>query len=296
MTTNPSKTEEATQEKYSDPTRIVSDIGAGRGSATFAAVDPRRLDLSDAGSGQSSSVFAAIDPRRLDLKIPEGAEKPEPPPTQTNVSNIMGSSISDDLRVRIRVPSWYITKITEGFGKEVSADGNLRNLNGIIFPYTPSITYSVKADYANQNPTHSNFALYFYQRSSVSSISIQGKFTVENYRDAVNYLSTVRLLKALTRMRFGPDPDAGAPPPVCRLDGYGKMMLKNVPVVIQEFRVELPDGVDYFRAGPSNTFELNMVPTVSTLQVTCLPMYSRRELQGFSVNSYISNTDTGGFV
>lgn len=293
MTTNPSRSAQATLEKYSDPTRIVSggggDFGGGGASGSWD-----NSGNSDAGAGQSSSAFAATDPRRLDLKIPEGAEKPQFPPTQTNVFNIAGSSMTNDLRVRIRVPEWYITPITEGFGKEVG-QGDLSNLSGIIFPYTPQITYSVKADYANQNPTHSNFILYFYQRSSVSAISISGKFTVENQKDAINYLSTTRLLKALTRMRFGPDPDAGAPPPVCRLDAYGDMMLKNIPVVISEFRVELPDGVDYFRCSPSD-FGFNMVPTLSTIQITCLPIYSRRELQEFSVKSYISNSNSRGFV
>jgi hypothetical protein len=68
------------------------------------------------------------------------------------------------------------------------------------------------------------------------------------------------------------------------------MMLKNVPVVITNFRVELPDGIDYFTlpdavSGLGN----NAVPTMSTIAITCLPMYSRQEMLDFSVTKYLND-------
>lgn len=295
MTTNPSKTEAATAAKYADPTRLAnippitpnmqeflrtSDAGSGRATSAFSALDPRRLDASDAGGGQSSSAFSAIDPRRLDLPVPPGAEKVMDPPTKVNTTDQSGNMVSDDLRVKIRVPPWYFTQLTSGY------DRDLVKIGGVLFPYTPTISYETKADYSAQTPMHSNYALYFYQKSSVSQISISGKFTVENRRDAINYLSTVHLLKSLTKMLFGKDANAGAPPPVCRLDGHGDMMLKNIPVAITSVRVEMPDDVDYFNFPASQVFGANSVPTRSTIQISCVPVYSRNELLQFSVESY----------
>jgi hypothetical protein len=152
---------------------------------------------------------------------------------------------------------------------------------------------------------HSNFAINFYQRSSVGPISITGKFSVENEADAGAYISTVHLLKSLTRMRSGgasnagagrggntfSDSDSGAPPPVCRLDAHGEMGLNNVPVVISSYRIEMPDNVDYFTLPATSNYGATSVPTVSTIAITCLPMYSRNEMQRFSVTGYLTDSN-----
>jgi hypothetical protein len=73
-------------------------------------------------------------------------------------------------------------------------------------------------------------------------------------------------------------------------------MLKNVPVAITSFRVELPDAVDYF-VYDSKYYGKASVPVMSTIAVTCLPMYSRSEMQEFSVTGYLSGALAGrGFI
>lgn len=223
------------------------------------------------------------------LGIPFGAQPKKPAPAKIQITDSKGSSKKTDLRVKIRVPDDYLVRLTRGFKDE------LYGLNGVIFPYTPSISYEHKAEYSSAQPLHSNFALYFYQRSSVSAISISGKFTVQNEKDAGVYLATLHLLRALTKMRSGGttgDADSGSPPPVCRLDAYGDYMLSNVPVVISSFRVEFPEAVDYFTAGKlaSNIYGQASVPTVSTIAITCIPMYSRQEMQKFSVSGWLSDS------
>lgn len=220
--------------------------------------------------------------------VPTGAEPTQQEPAQTQFVDIKGKPMATDLRVRIRVPAAYLERRTRG------PNGELFDLDGIIFPYTPSISYEVKADYAASSPLHSNFAINFYQRSGIGSISISGKFTVENAVDAGVYLSTVHLLKALTRMRAGGETYSGSPPPVCRLDAYGDMMLRNVPVAISSFRVELPDNVDYFSYADETVYGNNSIPTVSTIAITCVPMYSRNEMQQFSVTDYLSASSYRG--
>jgi len=257
---------------------------------------PSNFQLNNAGS---------IGPTR-DLKVPLGAQpNAVVRVTEATITTLSGqsSSTNPDLRVRLRVPSDYITSLTSG-----SSLSELSALGGIIFPYTPTISFENKADYSSQTPTHSNYAINFYKNSSVSDISISGKFTVQNERDALVYLSSILLLKALTKMRFGgpaapsagagrgavnySDPDSGAPPPVCRLDAYGDFMLKNVPVVITSFRTEWPDTVDFYSLNGNldSRFGQTSVPTVSTIAITCKPMYSRAEMQSMSVTKYLNDS------
>jgi len=196
-----------------------------------------------------------------------------------------------DYRAKIKVPTSYLTDSTVG----PYSGSPLTALGGIVFPYTPTISQEYSAVYNTANPTHSNYSLYFYKHSTPSAISVSGKFSVQNDQEAHLWLGTCHLLRALTKMKFGFDVNAGNPPPVCRFFAYGDMQYKNVPVVIQSFRVELPDSVDYYATttkGKSAYSGINnMVPTVSQITLSLLPMYSRRELLGQSqVDDYL----TGG--
>jgi hypothetical protein len=219
------------------------------------------------------------------------SEPVQTPPVKTVTVTplIQNENTSQDNRVKIRVPSDYLTQLTAG-----SWRNELREFGGIIFPYTPQITLEHKAEYTSQNPTHSNYTLQFYKTSSVGEITITGKFTVQNDKDALVYLATTHLLSALTKMRWGGiggDADSGAPPPVCRLDAYGTFMLKNVPVVISSFKHDLPDDVDFYTI-TSGPFGVASVPTKATFTVNCKPAYSRQEILSTSVTKYLNNPST----
>lgn len=198
-----------------------------------------------------------------------------------------------DHRVKIIVPESYIKMSTRGNIMDGSG-GHIYNNQGIVFPYTPTISYEHKADYTDQKIMHSNYSQYFYQRSYITSFTITGKFTVQNDGDAMAYLATVHLLRALTKMLYGGDTGdemSGSPPPVCRLKAYGDYMLDGVPISITGVKFELPDAVDYYTLGnvsPNRVFGRTTVPTLSTIVVSCVPMYSRAEQQKFSVKSWLA--------
>jgi hypothetical protein len=216
---------------------------------------------------------------------PAGGLPPSASPAVVNVTNANGTTPAVDTRVKIKVPNEYLLGFARG-GEFLELTRN----GGIVFPYTPQISYEHKADFSPLAPIHSNYPVYFYQRSSVTPISIQGKFTVQNENDASIYLSTVHLLRALTKMRSGDDPSAGSPPPVCRLFAYGLFSLDNVPVSISSVKIDLPDSVDYFSTGNNNRiFGTTAVPTLSTISVTCIPMYSRSEMQNFTVPGWLED-------
>ena len=111
-------------------------------------------------------------------------------------------SDATDVRAILRVPSSYLSNITD-------PSSVLRPFGGIIFPYTPTISFSHDATYTGVNPTHSNYTQYFYKNSAVSAISVSAKFTVQNEEDAAILVGIITLLRALTKMKFGPDADAG---------------------------------------------------------------------------------------
>lgn len=227
--------------------------------------------------------------------IPPGAMPAEPASTGISFRDAFGTQKSADTRVKIRVPDNYLKFRTLGS----SPFYELQTLGGIVFPYTPSITYEHKADYQTVTPTHSNFPINFYQRSSLGNISINGKFTVQNEKDAAVYISTITLLRALTKMQTGNDMVPGSPPPVCRLDAFGVDMLINVPVAITSFRIETSDSVDYFTLGKNEGGnDITSVPVVSTISVGLIPMYSRNEMMEFSVSGYLSSNQLAkkGFV
>lgn len=226
--------------------------------------------------------------RTLSGKPPIGGILTQRRTAEVNLTSASGEAFAVDTRVRIKVPSDYLpdSGLTEG-----SDSKELRNNQGIVFPYTPQITYEHKADFAPMSPTHSNHPIYFYQKSSVSPINISGKFTVQNEKDAAIYLSTVHLLRSLTKMRTGNEEGAGSPPPVCRLYAHGLFSLDNIPVSISNVRVELPESVDYFSIGQTiDKFGTTSVPTISTISVTCIPVFSRTEIQNFTVTGWLNDS------
>ena len=214
------------------------------------------------------------------------------PKIKVNVTGMSGKPLGQDMRVRIKVPSDYRAALAPSseFG-----DYSLSNIGGIIFPYTPQISYDSKADYAAVNPTHSNYTQYFYKYSSVTDINIIGKFTVQNEADADILLQTIHLLKALTKMRSGNDTNPGAPPPVCRLYAYGQQMLDETPIVIKNFRIELPDTVDYFTVNKISGYNTSSVPTSCTITLGCSVVYSRNEIQNFTVQNWLKGR-SGGYL
>lgn len=224
--------------------------------------------------------------------VTQGAENRRINPASVNIYSIRGTGINNDMRVRIRVPDSYLAYTTSGIY------GELYQMKGIIFPYTPAISYDVKAEYTPVSLIHTNYNQQFYQRSTIGTINITAKFTVQNEKDAGVYLASIHLLKALTKMRMAGDSNAGSPPPVCRLMGYGDYMLNNVPIAITSFRVDLPDSVDYFTLGKekeNSIYGKETVPTISTFSINCIPMYSRNELQKFTVNDWLTQTKGSQF-
>jgi len=198
-----------------------------------------------------------------------------------------------DTRVKLIVPDYYLTT-PQLRGPEDTLNTN----GGIIFPYTPTISQEYAASYNEVSPTHSNFKQYFYKNSFAGPISITAEFTSQNEFDAGMYLSTINMLRLLTKMKWGDDENAGAPPPVCRLMAYGDQMFNNVPVAVQTFRIDLPKNVDYIDTGALfyNIYGVNSVPIIATMTINLIPIFSRDEQMQYSVDIAKEGRNNKGYV
>lgn len=219
-----------------------------------------------------------------------------------NIQTLGNLQKAKDWRVRLSLPSKFPTGV---FGGPV---GVLSKTNGVIFPYTPSVTVAHNARYQEQALTHSNYKNYFYEGSDVAAITISGDFTVQNVDEGQYLLGVIYFLRACTKMFFGNDQMAGNPPPILFLDGYGDFYFPHVSCVLTNFTHTLPDSVDYVEVpasagtvtnnlpgGSASAGSVVRLPTQSTISVTVQPVYSRKNVyENFSVGAFSSGKLLGG--
>ena len=187
---------------------------------------------------------------------------------QQTVANQRKQINNGDWRVRLRLAPQanYLYK--------AAAPGILQPLavtDGIIFPYTPQIDTSYRANYETYDLTHSNYRGYFYKNSYVDAINLKTVFTAQDTNDANYLLAVITFLKSVTKMFYGQDAQRGAPPPLVYLSGLGDFQFNEHPCVVTQFVYNLPDNVDYIRAGSPNNVGLNFI--------------NRRDRQSVATNS-----------
>jgi hypothetical protein len=240
-----------------------------------------------------------------------------------------GSSQDSDNDWRVRISINPSSKIlywdTGSSGNMPGLVAPLKQTNGFIFPYVPTVTVTHSANYQTQQLTHSNYAQFFYESSSVAAINISGEFTVQNVDEARYFLAGLYFFRACTKMFYGLSSDyQGSPPPIVYLDGYGQHYLPHVPCVVTSFSHTMPNDVDYLEVstpqsvstspalatttGALGTIKLpevrgtnatangvvtqtinsafNRVPTASTFSVTLQPVISRSQAINFDYKEF----------
>lgn len=237
-----------------------------------------------------------------------------------------GEAEPNDWRVRLSVAPSATYLYREEPGQPPNALlAPLKITNGVIWPYTPEVTMSYNAEYGKVHPTHSNYPIHTYKNSQVSTISITGDFTAQTPNEARYVLASMMFLRASTKMFWGNDRNAGQPPPILYLNGYGTHFFPNVPVVVTSYTANLPGDPDYVEAwiqdarvsaNDANKIDkfLTRIPATVTMSITVEPVYSRvkvaneftfekfsnGQLIGRPINSGGDNTSgggsTGGFI
>ena len=135
----------------------------------------------------------------------------------------------------------------------------LAKTDGVIFPYTPSITTTYSANYEQYDLIHSNYRGIFYKNSRVGDIQIRGTFTAQDSVEANYLLAVIHFFRSATKMFYGQDAERGTPPPVCLLNGLGSYQFSDHPVVISSFNYTTPNDVDYIRATDPNNYGSNLL-------------------------------------
>ena len=219
-----------------------------------------------------------------------------------------GRTATRDWRVRLTLP-------TGSPFKSVLLDNNdllkpLQESNGVFWPITPAVIVQNSANYNALAQTHSNYPFQAYQNSQVDTISIVGEFPVQNSDDAKHWIAVVKFLRTMTKMSFGKsDEMKGSPPPILHLSGYGDHVYDKVPVVINQFSVELRPGIDYistkqgevqtlgdygvegedmdrFNGDADMAADASWAPTISTISCMVTPVYSRDTVKNFSLKKF----------
>lgn len=249
--------------------------GAGGGlDGLVDAIGGGRAQIFNSAAGQVDDILSKL----RGTNVPGGAEL-FPPSGGAGITLVPDRG--NDWRVRIDC-DWSI------FDTDLMKI--LDNTGGVVFPYTPTISISTKANYTPIEPTHNNYPFQSYKNSQVDDITISGEFSCETASDAVYWIAATTFFKAATKMFFGQGEFAGNPPIICRLTGYGASIFNNVPVIIKSFSVDLRDDVDYINcySGPvtSNTW----VPVLSTISITVSPIYNRERLRTFNLQDYVTGS------
>jgi hypothetical protein len=245
--------------------RFVDSPAGSAQSKLYPGVDFTNMRLQNAGlnrGGANSQKSRTVEP-----EIKSGVTSTSLIPTE------------DDWRIRVSLPTksqifYQDPNRSQLVLKPIIDSG----VNGVVFPYTPSIQVAHNARYSEASLTHANYKSYYYEGSDVAAITISGEFSAQNEREAAYVLACVHFLRACTKMFFGQSVSlpVGTPPTIVFLDGYGQFYFPHVSCVVTNFSHTLPADVDYIPL--KNIFQNTRIPTLSTISITLQPVVSRKRI------------------
>lgn len=217
--------------------------------------------------------------------LPTGAE---PQNYNRTFANFADDDQTNDWRVRISMPD-----LAAYNDSPILAPLRATNYS-FIFPIVPTILMQSQANYSELNPVHNNYAFPQYESSRVNDIQVSGQIPVQTREDGQYWIAATHFLRSLTKMAYGNTSNKGAPPPVVKLNGYGSYVFNNIPCVLTDFSVDLPNNVDYIEVpygSTSNTGQVynntSHVPTLSTITAVLKPIYSRNKVANFSLDDFV---------
>ena len=274
---------------------LVSSVTTGITNVASAAVDAAGSMVSGALNGITGLTSGNVQNLAQLLRagnLPPGAE------TALFGQFQKASFASDagyDWRVKLSLP--YIASYQSS---PVMAP--LLETSGVVFPYTPQVGIKHKANYNSLDTVHNNFPFAAYNNSAIEEITITGDFYVEDTRDATYWVAMNYYFSSVTKMAYGQTTNTGAPPPVVYLSGYGQHVLNQIPVVITDYSINLPNDVDYIACTPLSGNGTSGVPTYvpvkSQVTVSCRVLYSREQVRKFSLDAFVQGnyvlSDNGG--
>lgn len=156
--------------------------------------------------------------------------------------------------------------------------------DGMVFPYTPTVSMSQSIDYSSYDPVHSNQEFLAYTRTRAATINLSGQFTSQNDMEASYSLAAIHFLRTVSKMAFGESRNPGTPPPVLLLSGYGEYMFNDLPVILQSFAVDFDPNVDTMRVPNTNTY----VPTLFNISCQFIIQNTPAKIRQFNLEDFRS--------
>lgn len=161
------------------------------------------------------------------------------------------SASESDFRVRLSAqPGAGSTTPGGAYGPKSPANllNPLYETNGMMFPYTPSISYSEDVEYASQNMSQTNTDYMSYTKTPSVKLTVAGKFTVQSNVEGMYALACIHFLRTSSKMYFGEkaakQKRAGLPPPILLFNGYGSYMYNNLKVILTSHSFNYDEGMD----------------------------------------------------
>ena len=239
------------------------------------------------GTGTSPDMSNMSAIRMAQGKVPGAQAKPATPTVNFADSNT-------DWRIRVSLAGGCNILYNGGDEGILKPLVKSENSNGVIFPITPQVQMTHTAKYTNQLLTHSNYAMQFYEGSEVGQIQINGEFPVQNIEEGQYLLAVIYFFRACTKMFWGDDEIAGAPPPMLFLTGYGEHYFPNVPCVLTSFLHTMPEDKDFIDIPSIGEGGPTRLPTQSTIQIMLQPLYSRNRVKEFVLEDFGTGSLLGG--
>jgi hypothetical protein len=171
---------------------------------------------------------ARLSPKNLGTTQPSSPGSPTSANVQTN--DVLGPK----LNTNILFPLW--------------------STQGVLFPYTPSLSTGNVAEYDPTAFIHTNYGYNAYVRSYPKPLSLSAEFTAQTNDEALYLLAVLWFFRSVTKSYFGVNPynKAGTPPPVLVFNYLGDYQYNNVPVVVKDFSYTLEANIDYVPVNTTN--------------------------------------------
>lgn len=179
-----------------------------------------------------------------------------------------------DMRVRLRAQDKQKDTVYGPKTGNVGEDNILRILhetNGVLFPYTPSISVTQDVDYKTVDLVHSNYDINTYTRTPSVQLNVNAKFTVQNQYEGQYAIAVLHFFRTVSKMYFGKDDSinklAGLPPPVLLFSGYGAYMFNELRVIVKAHSYTFDESVDMVDVRTSGNI-VTRLPSLFTMSIT----------------------------
>lgn len=217
----------------------------------------------------NGSLVGSTSKQSKDLRLiisPAGATAQQLKPKLPSLSNIMNNPIGTCSTT---------TGVPTGSGFYSGILAPLMMTNGVLFPFSPTVSFTQNVDYniVGGGLVYTNQDYYAYQKTPNVQIAISGKFTVQNQYEGLYMLAVIQFFRTVSKMNFGEaastSGQAGQPPPILILNGFGTYMFNKLPCILTSHSFDYNEDIDTIDV-TDPTGGITKLPSVLSLQLTLI--------------------------